>query len=131
MRFFSLILFFLSLFNSQAHCALDTGSSAVISIAKDTVQFAKLDPLSNQRILKRPIDSLGEHYALLNTKMLFDTSVFASKRPVLDLNMWNKSEMHVRLYQEKQLFIIDRWSFEFKKYVHGPKFAMFKVSISI
>ena len=67
----------------------------------------------------------------LISKELVSFSSFNLSQHPFNIDMHKKSQMSLKVVRQKQFLFFDRWSFEFKKYVHGPKFAFIKLGISI
>lgn len=58
-------------------------------------------------------------------------AVFSAGASWLNLNMRKKSEISLGFTSSKELWIFSNINVEFRKFVHGPKFALFNLNIRL
>ena len=97
----------------------------------DSTRVSRFNDEPNGSILKQEVDFLNQLNTEFNTKRMFSSSLLSSRPALLEFDLRQKSQMRFQISQEKDLLFINRWRFEFRKYVHGPKFAILTISISI
>lgn len=102
-----------------------------VSTLSDSTRVLNKNVALTPSILHREFDALSDVYTSVYATSRFYSSLANKKQPTVEFDIWQKSEMRFQVYHEEELFFIDRWSFEFRKYIHGPKFAMVTLRISI
>ncbi len=131
MRHCKVVLVVMAMLLSTSVNGLDLVPIKQGSMPVDSTRVIKLKEKPKIPIFKQEADSINEIYTQLKAKTMFASSLWSNRPPLVELDMRQKSQMRFQISQEKELLFIHRWSFEFRKYVHGPKFAMLTISISI
>ena len=59
------------------------------------------------------------------------SGMFSSGKSWVDLNIRKKSEISLGFTSSKEFWVFSNINVEFRKFVHGPKFALFNLNIRL